>query len=147
MSACKRDELHRRLKKRRMQLERGERLPLVNVKPASFRTMKRVAGCHVDLLQNIESAILDCCRRDLDNGIDDASVLKSLRQFLLGKKPADSPQGLVVEALNAVREFRSEVPDELFRDAVRVVMASVETHSTLARGETSYLDFVQDFLP
>jgi len=147
MSACKGDELRRRLKQRRLQLERGERLPLAKVNPASVRTMKRVAGRHVDLLQNIESAIVDCYRRDPDNALDDASVLKSLRQFLLKKSPDDSLQGILVEALNAVREFRSEVPDELFRDAVRVVMASVETHSTLARGETSYLDFVQGFLP
>lgn len=146
MSACDRDELRKRLKKRRLQLERGERLPLVKVNPASIRTMERIAGRHVDLLQNIEAAILDCYRRDLDNAIDDASVLKALRQFLLGRKLDDSPQGLLVEALNAVREFRSEVPDELFRDAVRVVMASVETHSTLSRGETSYLEFIQGFL-
>jgi hypothetical protein len=39
------------------------------------------------------------------------------------------------------------VSDELFSYAVRVVMASVENHLKLAPGETSYLDFVQPYVP
>jgi hypothetical protein len=73
--------------------------------------------------------------------------MKALRQTLLGREPDDSPQGVLVEALMAVRRFRNDVSDELFCDAVRVVMASVENHSKLEPGETSYLDFTQPYVP
>jgi hypothetical protein len=146
MSTRKRDELRKRLAKRRKQLEQHGGRSLVKVKPASPRTMARVVRGHIDLLQNIEFAIADCYRNDPLGGIDDATVMKALRQILLGTEPDDTPQGILVEALIAVRRFRNGVSDELFRDAVRVVMASVETHSRLATGETSYLDFVQPYV-
>ena len=147
MSSPNRDQLRKRLAKRRKQLEQRGGQSLVKVKPASPRTMERVSRDHLDLLQNIEFSLADCYRNDPHGEIDDAAVMKALRQTLLGKEPDDSPQGILVEALIAVRRFRNDVSDELFRDAVRVVMASVERHSKLAPGETSYLDFMQPYVP
>ena len=147
MSNRHREELRKRLAKRRKQLEQRGVQSLVKVKPASPRTMERVARNHLDLLQNIEFSLADCYRNDPHGEIDDATIMKALRQTLLGREPDDSPQGVLVEALMAVRRFRNDVSDELFWDAVRVVMASVENHSKLAPGETSYLDFVQPYVP
>jgi hypothetical protein len=147
MSTLNRDELRKRLAKRHKQLEQRGGRSLVNIKPASPRTMQRISRDHVDLLQNIEFAIADCYRNDPDGRIDDATVMKALRQTLQGTEPEDSPHGILIEALIAIRRFRSDVSDELFRAALRVVMASVDNHSHLAPGETSYLDFMQPYVP
>jgi hypothetical protein len=146
MSARSRDKLRKRLAKRRKQREQRPGQSLVNLKPASHRVIQRVSRDHVDVLQNIEFAIVDCYREEPRTAIDDALVLKALRQSLLGTEPDDSPQGLLVEALASVRQLRSEISDQLWSDAIRVVMASVQNHSHMAPGETRYLDFVSRYI-
>jgi hypothetical protein len=136
----------RRAKQRKRRAERAGQ-SLVNVKPASPRLTERISRDHLDVLQNIEFAVADCYRHDEFGLIDDAAVAKALRHVLLGMPPDESEAGLLVDALRAVREFRDEVVDETWNDALRVVLASVHNHSNLARGETSYLAFVEPYVP
>ena len=146
MSTKHLDKLRKNLAKRRKQRANRTSNALVNTKPASARVIERVTRDNIDLLQNIEFALADCYRHDELEAIDDAKVMKALRQSLLGLEPDDSPEGLLLEALRAVRQFRDGIPEELWNDAVRVVMASVHGHSRMAPGDTGYLDFMEPYV-
>lgn len=146
MSTKYKDKLRKNLAKSRKRRAGRTGQSLVNIKPASARVIERVTRDNIDLLQNIEFALADCYREDQVGMIDDVAVMKTLRQSLLSMVPDDPTGALLAEALGAVREFRAGVPDEVWNDAVRVVMASVHNHSSLAPGDTAYLDFMEPFV-
>jgi hypothetical protein len=146
MTRLNKEKLRKQLRKKRKHRElRAQQAP-VSLKPASARQSSRFARDHLDVLQNIEFAIVTCYREDPHDQIDDATVMKALQRTLLGESPDVSPVGLLMEAIAAVRRMRDETPDGVWNDAMRVVMASIENHSFREPGETEYLDFVDEFI-
>jgi len=108
------------------------------------KLLKRMTRDHQDLLQNIEFALVSRYR---DNGtIDDRIVADALRAVIQGTIPADARAQSLTEGLEEIREFRSDVSDEIWRDGLRTVLQSVHTHSSLRPGSRGYLDFVSDFI-
>lgn len=108
------------------------------------KLLKRMTRDHQDLLQNIEFALVSRYR---DNGtIDDRIVADALRAVIQGTIPADARAQSLTEGLEEIREFRSDVSDEIWRDGLRTVLQSVHRHSSLRPGSRGYLDFVSDFI-
>jgi hypothetical protein len=109
------------------------------------KLLKRMSRDHEDVLQNIEFFLVQCYRQDPE--IDDRAVDAALQAYLNNSEPEDEKVGILLDALDTVREFRSDVDDEVWRDAVRTVRDSVRRHSSRRPGETGYLDFVAPFVP
>ena len=112
--------------------------------PTGAKLMKRMAGEHEDVLQNIESAILQCHKQD--RRIDDRIVHEALRAAVNGEEPDDPLAASLLEALERIRDVREDVDDDVWRKALRVVDDSVRRHSQLAPGQTSYLSFIAQFV-
>lgn len=146
MTGINKDKLRNKLRKKRKQREMRARQSPVSLKPASARQTSRFARDHVDVLQNIEFAIVSCYREDPHGQIDDATVMRALQRSLLAESPDVSPAGLIMDAISAIRSTRDDVPDAVWNDALRVVMASIENHSYREPGETQYLDFIDEFI-
>ena len=111
----------------------------------SGKLLKRMTRDHVDLLQNIEFVLVSQYRRN--GAIDDRIVADALRAAIQSTMPADARAQSLTEGLEEIRELRSDVPDEIWRDGLRTVLQSVHRHSSLRPGSRGYLDFVSDFTP
>lgn len=107
-------------------------------------SMKKMMRDHLDVLQNIEAVLNDA--RQNDKGVDDRIVLEALRCA----HNSDVPDALrtidLVEKLIEAEEMRSDVPEPIWQECLRVVIESVRTHSLLKPGETTYLDFIANFM-
>ena len=117
-------------------------------KKSSAKLLKEMSQNHQDVLQNIEAVLVLNFRKD--ERVDDVVVFAVLAASLGKAIPDDDDSDLVsdmVDELSAVRQLRSDVDDAVWRDCLRVVQDSVKTHSSLRRGETSYLEFASDFMP
>jgi uncharacterized alpha-E superfamily protein len=101
--------------------------------------MKQRSREHLDVLQNIEFALVDGYRND--PSIDDRDVFEALSASLNDREPGEQPVSGLVTALRAMRQFREDITDDVWRDALRVVVDSVKRHSDLRPRETSYLSF------
>jgi uncharacterized alpha-E superfamily protein len=108
------------------------------------KLMKRMAGAHEDVLQNIEFALVN--RHREDPGIDDRAVDEALRCSLNDTEPSDARVADLVGALEAIRQFREDISDDVWHDGLRVVRDSVHRHSRLRRGETGYLAFAGQYV-
>ncbi len=105
---------------------------------------KRIVRDHVDVLQNVEYALVQAAR---DSGnIDDFITEQVLRHAIQGK-PTDDPTVMWAMNLLAVtRQERPDISDQLWGDALRVVYASLQRHSSCEPGDTSYQRFASRFL-
>ncbi len=137
----RRKELARRAKRRKT---RPQSAWLSTGPKSSTKLMKQVSRQHADVLQNIESALLSSYRED--DQVDDAVVFAALEASIAGKEPTDLLVAELVDQLAAVREFRLDQLDEVWRDCLRVVRDSVKLHSSLSPGDTSYLNFVSRYV-
>ena len=63
------------------------------------------------------------------------------RHGTVGPRVAD-----LVGALEAIRQFREDISDDVWHDGLRVVRDSVHRHSRLRRGETGYLAFAGQYV-
>ena len=106
--------------------------------------MKQMSRAHEDILQNIEATLVAEWREDPD--IDDRSALEALQASVSGAGAEDARVSGLVAALRSIREFRAEVGDATWLEAVRVVADSVRRHSKREPGETSYLEFVAPYV-
>jgi hypothetical protein len=109
--------------------------------------MKHMTRDHLDVLQNIESVLVAAQRKV--PSIDDDAVDRALRIAMRGggREDADDLEGQVLcGILQSTRNMRDDVPDLLWRAALKTVADSVRRHSTLAPEETSYLDFVAQYV-
>jgi hypothetical protein len=98
---------------------------------------------HLDVLQNIEFTLVQEARNDPK--IDDATIDQALGNCLdQTNLPADADSRVV--RLCFMRDVREDVSDELWRAGLRTVRKSVRTHSSLAPGDTGYLDFVRPYV-
>jgi hypothetical protein len=108
--------------------------------------MKHITRDHLDVLQNIESALMACHKQVPD--IDDYAVDRALENAIRAGEPdrADPAVEVLGCALEAIRNSRDDVPDHIWRGGLKTVSDSVRRHSTLAPGETSYLEFVAQYI-
>lgn len=113
-------------------------------KAKSSDPMKHMVRDHQDVLQNIEFIFVTRYRQEGD--IDDAAVARTLQAAFNDDSPPDAVSISLAEALEEMREFRSDVSDDIWRDGLLTVLQSVQRHSRLRPGETEYLNFVSEFI-
>ncbi len=109
--------------------------------------MKQMAREHEDVLQNIEFALVSGHRKDPK--IDDSKADAALAASLAGVDPETIEDILVsdlVQALASIRQLREDVPEDIWREGLRVVKESVRRHSDLRPGKTSYFEFVKEYI-
>jgi len=128
-------------KKRR---KKHPRLQPKDLSPISHSLKRKITGEYTDLLQNIEFAIVSCW--DLDSGVNDLVVHQAVRAVILDELPAENSSQRVVLALRKIRDFREDIPEEIWTDALRVIIDSVKFHSTLREDSSEYLEFVSNFV-
>ncbi len=108
---------------------------------------KHMTRDHVDVLQNIEFALVQEARRDPE--IDDATIDRALGNCLdrtALPDDADSRDVRLCRMLESMQALHKEVSAELWHAGLRTVRKSVRTHSSLAPGDTGYLDFVRPYV-
>jgi len=115
-----------------------------NVMRGSHKLMKRMQREHLDVLQNIEFALVERYRED--STIDDHIIAEALKATIDNVVPQNDQTASIKESLQGIRELRSDVSDDIWRDGLRTVLQSVHRHSDLRPGSTDYLDFVADFI-
>ena len=106
--------------------------------------LKRMSRDHQDVLQNIEFVLVSGYRSD--RSIDDRIVANALKAAILDDIPEDALAQSLNEGLEEVREIRSDISDDIWRDGLRTVLQSVHRHSSLIPGSRGYLDFVSDYV-
>ena len=124
----------RRLKRKQERQEFG----------VSGKLFDRMTHEHVDVLQNVEFSLLSVYRSN--RSIDDHAVASALKAVISGGAPTDDGCRPLVAALEDVRHVRPDVSDELWRNALKVVLESVGNHSAQRPGDTDYLDFIAEFV-
>ena len=100
-----------------------------------------------DVLQNIEFALVQEARND--PRIDDATIDQALGSCLDRTELPDNADSRIVRLchlLESMQALREDVSDELWNAGLRTVRKSVRTHSSLAPGDTGYLDFVRPYV-
>ncbi len=127
-----------RLKKKLGQKEEKE------IMRGSGKLMKRMQKDHLDVLQNIEFALVERYRED--STIDDRIIAEVLKAAIDNVVPQNERAASIKESLQGIRELRSDIPDDIWRDGLRTVLQSVHRHSDLKPGSTDYLDFVCEFV-
>ena len=100
---------------------------------------------HADVLQNIEFSIVSAYR--CNNNIDDKVVASALRTAITGGDAADELSHSLIEALEDIRLLRADVPEEIWKNGLNVVLQSVYDHSDMRTGDRDYLEFISQFLP
>lgn len=143
MSKAKRLKRKKALQKkvniRQMALSRSLKATL-----GSHKVLKRMTQDHQDVLQNIEFVLVSGYRND--HSIDDCIVADVLKAAIQGEAPEGARAIPLNEGLEDIRQFRSDVPDDIWQDGLRTVLQSVHRHSNLRPGSRGYLDFVSDFI-
>ena len=99
---------------------------------------------HQDVLQNIEFALISCCRDNSE--IDDMIIADALKAAILSQEPVHQLSTKLLNALQDIRDVRSDVLDNIWRDGFRVVLNSVKRHSNLRPGDKKYINFVSQFI-
>lgn len=140
----KHNSLRERIKRERRRRDKKPRPTPLDASPASDRVRERIVEHHLDVLQNIEFVLVDAYRSWQD--IDDAEVYQAIRSELLKAEPSSPVSAELAGRLRVMRGTRSDVADDIWEDALRVVLSSVETHSTRSPEECSYLNFIDDFI-
>ena len=138
-------KVKRMKRKRAAQKKANIRQMSLKKEMGSDKLFKRMTRDHVDVLQNIEFSLLSGHRED--PAIDDRLVAGVLRAAIHGDMPEDVRAQSLSEGLDEIRQVRSDVSDDVWRDGLRVVLQSVHTHSSLRPGSRAYLDFVSGFMP
>jgi hypothetical protein len=110
----------------------------------SHKLMKRMARDHQDVLQNIEFILVSAYREN--HSIDDCIVADALEAAIQADVPQDRRAISLNKALEDMRQLRSDVSDDIWRDGLRTVLQSVHRHSSLEPGCRWYLDFASKFI-
>jgi hypothetical protein len=108
------------------------------------KLLKQMTNDHEDVLQNIEFILVSGYRQD--RTIDDRIVAEALKAAIQGATPADARSQSLTDGLEEMRQFRSDVSPETWRDGLRTVLQSVQRHSSLCPGSRGYLDFACQFI-
>lgn len=107
--------------------------------------MRMISENYLDVLQNIEFVLVDGYRHD--RSIDDCTVRDVLKALIYQKEYGDPRVQVLVNVLKEVRSTRDDISDAIWKAALRVVLDSVHTHSTLVPNTRGYLDFVSRYIP
>ncbi|MGD8499369.1 MAG: hypothetical protein PVJ86_01905 [Phycisphaerales bacterium] len=110
----------------------------------SRKLLKRTTRDHQDVLQDIEFILIPRYRDD--GSIDDRIVADALKAAIHGYVAEDALAESLHKDLEEIRQLRSDVSDDIWRDGLRTVLQSVHRHSNMRPGEREYLDFVCDFV-
>ena len=108
--------------------------------------MKHMTRDHLDVLQNIEFALVNCARKDptIDDRVIDQALQVAMQQTDAGG--SDPRVVMLCDLLDGMRAYRQEVPENIWHAGLRTVDDSVRRHSTLRPGEKSYLEFVKKYV-
>lgn len=108
--------------------------------------MKEMSRDHLDVLQNIEFSLVTCARQD--QSVDDRTIDEALSLSLRGGdiESGDGTIADICEALEEMRDFRGDVPDNIWHAGLKTVRDSVRRHSSLAQGDKGYLHFVEKYV-
>jgi len=99
---------------------------------------------HLDVLQNIEFCIVSTARRR--SQIDDKIIASALKASIDGTDSDQELTSLLISDLENARLVRSDVPDTIWINGLKVVLQSVYTHSDARASDRDYLDFVQNYI-
>ncbi len=110
----------------------------------TWELTQRMIEQHQDLLQNIEFALVTAYREN--TAIDDATMAKALKNLILSQPPGGEPEQKLTEALTEVREMRSDITDNIWRDGLRTVLQSIDRHSNLKPGKRDYIEFISRYV-
>lgn len=113
----------------------------LKVKPS---VEKRMIRDHADLLQNVEFTLVNAANNSVE--IDDHFVEQILRYAIKRKSSEDPIIDRAINLLTAICDLRSDVSEDVWRDALRVVYTSLWRHSSCEAGDTSYLHFVSQYV-
>jgi hypothetical protein len=135
------------MRKERMR-KRAKGIPHLPPAESPSKLLRRMPEEHPDVLQNIEFSVVQAWRDD--PRVDDAAADTALR-LALADESVDSAKDAQVRriliALEAMRDLRSDIADEVWRDALLTVKQSVRRHSACQPGERRYLHFTAPFVP
>jgi hypothetical protein len=109
--------------------------------------MKQMTRDHLDVLQNIEFALVNSARRD--QSIDDRMVDAALNEAIqpgAANEQAKPQIEMICARLDQMRAIREDVSDEIWQAGLRTVRDSVRRHSDLQPGEKAYLQFVSQYV-
>ena len=99
---------------------------------------------HQGILQNIEFAIVSCRRNN--NKIDDYVIAGTLKAAIHSEEPTGELSAELKRDLDDIRQTRSDIADDLWRDGLRTILQSVHLHSNLRPGSRGYIDFASQFI-
>ena len=137
-------KVKRMKRKRATQKKANIRQMSLKMEMGSAKLSKRMSRGHVDVLQNIEFALLSGHREDPT--IDDRIVADVLKAAISGDVSEDARVQSLSEGLEEVRQLRSDVSDDVWLDGLRTVLQSIHRHSNLRPGSRAYLDFISAFI-
>ena len=109
--------------------------------------MKSMSRDHLDVLQNIEFTLVNHAREEPRSMI--GSSMRRLRWPSGVPNPARIPRNSSSSSwrcCEAMRDFRSDVPDNIWQGGLKTVRDSVRRHSTLSPGEKAYIRFVEKYI-
>ena len=112
---------------------------------ASASVENRMMQYHADVLNAVESALVQAGR--LSEQVDDRTCSIALRASIAGTESNHPQAHQLVEELAFRRSGRPDVSDELWLDALRVVLNSVRRHNQCREGDIDYLSFATAFIP
>jgi hypothetical protein len=107
--------------------------------------MDRIAREHEDVLHDIEQLFVVRWRENAQ--VDDLRCHQAIEAVVIGQAPQHPDAAALAEGLRRVRQYRQDISDQVWMDALRVVAESIRRHSARLPGETNYLGFVGVFLP
>jgi hypothetical protein len=128
--------------------KRAKGIPHLPPAESPSKLLRRMPEEHPDVLENIEFWLVRAWRDD--PRVDDAAADTALRLTLAGEwvdSTKDAQVWRILTALEAMREVRGDISDEVWRDALLTVKQSVRRHSTCRPGERRYLHFTASFVP
>ncbi|MFO0952809.1 MAG: hypothetical protein U0835_17000 [Isosphaeraceae bacterium] len=101
---------------------------------------------HEAVLQAIETVLVKAWRHDPE--VDDATCARALRACMAGSGGGtlDPRADDLVRQLALVREHLPDLPESAWRECLRLVVESVDRHSTRRPGDTAYLEFAEEFI-
>lgn len=108
------------------------------------RMFKEMTNKHVDVLQNIESAIIGVYQNN--ENLDDHLVASALHASIHSSTTDHELSNQLIQSFEDVRLLRSDISDIIWIWGLKVVLDSVHTHSSAQSGDTDYLNFISNFV-
>ncbi len=136
-------------KQLRAAVKRRAKRPVAQfVPPSSLKAKggveRRMIRDHQDLLQNIEFVLVRAARHS--DKVDDCVVEQVLRAAIARREPSQPAAMRAKAELEAIRNFREDITDDVWINGLQTVYKSVRRHSDCRPGSTDYLDFIAQYI-